>query len=59
MSTSSYNVIGTRPPRHDGADKVTGRAILCPYAEVGMDVDKPHQLELMCADLAKRAQASS
>ena len=26
MSTA-YNVIGTRPPRHDGADKVTGRAI--------------------------------
>ncbi len=25
--TVSYNVIGTRPPRHDGADKVTGRAI--------------------------------
>lgn len=23
----SYNVIGTRPVRHDGADKVTGRAI--------------------------------
>ena len=26
-TTTSYNVIGTRPPRHDGADKVTGRAI--------------------------------
>jgi xanthine dehydrogenase molybdenum-binding subunit len=26
MSTT-YNVIGTRPPRHDGADKVTGRAV--------------------------------
>jgi xanthine dehydrogenase molybdenum-binding subunit len=24
---SNYQVIGTRPPRHDGADKVTGRAI--------------------------------
>lgn len=34
---------------------ITGRAILCPYAEVGMDVDKPHQLEIMRADLAKRA----
>ncbi len=22
-----------------------GHAILCPYAEIGMDVDKPHQLE--------------
>ena len=28
-----------------------GRAVLCPYAEVGMDVDKPAQLELMRADL--------
>lgn len=26
MSTQ-YNLIGTRPPRHDGADKVTGRAL--------------------------------
>jgi GTP:adenosylcobinamide-phosphate guanylyltransferase len=32
---------------------MTGRAVLCPYAEVGMDVDKPHQLELMRADLGK------
>jgi len=32
-----------------------GRAILCPYAEVGMDVDKPHQLEMMRLDLAKKA----
>jgi len=27
VSTAPYNIIGTRPPRHDGADKVTGRAI--------------------------------
>ena len=26
LSTSDYNVVGTRPIRHDGADKVTGRA---------------------------------
>lgn len=32
---------------------LTGRAIVCPYAEIGMDVDKPHQLELIRADLAK------
>jgi hypothetical protein len=32
--------------------KITGRAILCPYAEVGMDVDKPHQLEIVRQDLA-------
>ncbi|MCC6364031.1 MAG: xanthine dehydrogenase family protein molybdopterin-binding subunit [Bryobacterales bacterium] len=27
MSTTEYSVIGTRPIRHDGADKVTGRAL--------------------------------
>ena len=27
MSTPTYKVIGTRPVRHDGADKVTGKAI--------------------------------
>jgi NDP-sugar pyrophosphorylase family protein len=34
---------------------MTGKAVMCPYAEVGMDVDKPVQLEMMRADLAKRA----
>jgi CTP:molybdopterin cytidylyltransferase MocA len=33
---------------------ITGRAIVCPYAEVGMDVDKPIQLEIMRKDLKKR-----
>jgi GTP:adenosylcobinamide-phosphate guanylyltransferase len=33
---------------------LTGRAIVCPYAEVGMDVDKPHQLEIVRADLEQR-----
>jgi hypothetical protein len=33
-----------------------GRAVICPYAEVGMDVDKPFQLEIIRADLAQRAQ---
>ncbi len=33
--------------------KIKGKAIVCPYAEVGMDVDKPHQLEIMRADLKK------
>ncbi len=32
---------------------MTGQAVICPYAEVGMDVDKPHQLELIRADLAR------
>ncbi len=33
---------------------IHGKAILCPYAQVGMDVDKPHQLEMARAELAKR-----
>lgn len=32
---------------------IKGRAIVWPYAEPCMDVDKPHQLELLRADLAK------
>lgn len=35
--------------------RITGQAVVCPYAEVGMDIDKPHQLELMRADLSGRA----
>jgi hypothetical protein len=33
---------------------ITGQVIISPYAEMAMDVDKPHQLEMMRADLAKR-----
>jgi hypothetical protein len=33
-----------------------GRAVLCPYAEMGMDIDKPFQFEIMQADLQKRKQ---
>ena len=33
---------------------IPGKAILCPYAEVGMDVDKLFQLEIMREDLKKR-----
>jgi len=31
---------------------VRGRAVVCPYAEIGMDVDKPSQYELICRELA-------
>lgn len=34
--------------------KLRGRVLLCPYPEVGMDVDKPHQLDLLRQDLAAR-----
>ncbi len=33
--------------------KLNLRAIVSPYAEIAMDVDKPHQLEILRADLAK------
>lgn len=33
---------------------IQGKAILWPWAEAGMDVDKPHQLEIMRADRAKK-----
>jgi GTP:adenosylcobinamide-phosphate guanylyltransferase len=31
---------------------ITGKAVISPYAELGMDVDKPHQLEIVRVDLA-------
>ena len=36
---------------------MTGTAIVCPYAEIAMDVDKPHQLEMMRADLAMQEKS--
>lgn len=33
---------------------LVGKAVICPFAEVGMDVDKPHQLEIMRADMSGR-----
>ena len=43
------------------ADKLglRGRAIVCPYPEIGMDVDKPHQLEIMRTHLARVARRPS
>jgi GTP:adenosylcobinamide-phosphate guanylyltransferase len=32
---------------------IKGRAIVWPWAEAGMDVDKPHQLEIMRRDMGK------
>ena len=37
--------------------KMNARALHCPYPEIGMDVDKPHQLELLRRDLAARSPA--
>jgi GTP:adenosylcobinamide-phosphate guanylyltransferase len=36
---------------------VSGRVIFSPYAEIGMDIDKPHQLEILRADLARQVRA--
>jgi hypothetical protein len=32
---------------------VNGRFLICPYAEVGMDVDKPNQYEMLKRELEK------
>ena len=37
--------------------RLNGRALVCPYAEVAMDVDKPHQLEILRADLMRSIKA--
>lgn len=39
--------------------KISGQAIVCPYAEIGMDIDKPGQLEMLRADLEKRTAGSA
>lgn len=45
---------------NDGVKRVSnrlglkGRAVISPYAEIGMDVDKPHQLEIVISDLSQR-----
>ena len=39
--------------------KIKGRAIVWPYAEACMDVDKPHQLEIMREDLEKMQRKSA
>ena len=36
---------------------IRGRAVVCPYPEVGMDVDKPFQLEIARAELSARVSA--
>jgi hypothetical protein len=31
---------------------ITGQASVCPYPEIGMDIDKPHQLEIARRELS-------
>ncbi len=40
-------------PRASKSVGLRGRAILCPYAEMGMDIDKPFQFEILRADMGK------
>ena len=47
MATSPYRVIGTRPVRHDGSDKVTGKAVYTadftlPGMQAGFVLRSPH-----------------
>lgn len=35
---------------------ITGQVVFSPYAEIGMDIDKPHQLEILRQDLARRVR---
>ncbi|MFV1949354.1 MAG: hypothetical protein ACC633_05395, partial [Anaerolineales bacterium] len=32
---------------------ITGKGLLCPYPEIGMDIDKPNQLELARRELGR------
>ena len=49
---------------HDAAPRVSkqigirGRVVFCPYAELAMDVDKPHQFEILRADMEKQVAAT-
>lgn len=45
-------------PRVEKQLGIKGRAVICPYAELAMDVDKPHQLEILRKDLEKQVAAS-
>lgn len=36
---------------------IKGRGLICPYAEIGMDVDKPFQLEMVRADLMRKVSS--
>ena len=49
---------------HDAAPRISkqigirGRAVFCPYPELGMDVDKPYQFEILRKDLEGKATTS-
>ena len=62
LSTEEYKVVGTRPIRHDGTDKVTGRAryaadILLPDLLHGKILRSPHAHARIKSIDASRAMA--
>ena len=62
LATEQFNVVGTRPIRHDGADKVTGRAqygadIQLPGLLFGKILRSPHAHALIKSIDASRALA--
>lgn len=38
---------------------ITGTAVVSPYAELGMDIDKPHQLEILREELKRKQQTQA
>ena len=63
LSTSEYKVVGTRPIRHDGADKVTGRAkygadIILPGMLHGKILRSPHAHARIKSIDTSRAEAA-
>ena len=62
LSTQEYNVVGTRPIRHDGTDKVTGRAqygadIRLPGLLFGKILRSPHpHARILSIDTSKARQ---
>jgi hypothetical protein len=38
---------------------ISGKAVICPHAEIAMDVDKPHHLDLVLAALSQRGVPGS
>ena len=62
MSNVEYNVVGTRPIRHDGVDKVTGRAqyaadVQLPGALHGKVLRSPHAHAIIKSIDTSRAEA--
>jgi GTP:adenosylcobinamide-phosphate guanylyltransferase len=57
-------VLTRRLSIHDAAPRISkqigirGRAVLCPYPELGMDVDKPYQFEILRKELEEKATAA-